>query len=319
MCFKKLIHPYLFQGRKKTNQYFEGWYYKLVSKDQLTEIAFIPGISLAKESHSFIQVFVSNNQTLSHTYMIYPIESFKYQDDPFEIHIEDNTFSLSDLSVSVVSKDLSVLGSIKIHHITPLKKTLLSPNIMGPFGYLNFMECYHGLVSMSSRITGSLVINDQLIDFNEAKLYIEKDWGKSFPRWYIWLQSNHFSNKDTSFMFSYAKIPFLGFHFKGLICVLNHQGNTYRFATYNFSKIRLEIVKPNEVIYTLKKGQITLEIHATQSKTKSLKSPRNGLMIENIKEGLSGTIHLKLYKKQVLIYEDTGLNAGIELMKPIHN
>lgn len=42
-------------------------------------------------------------------------------------------------------------------------------------------------------------------------------------------------------------------------------------------------------------------------------------MIENIKEGLSGTIHLKLYKKQVLIYEDTGLNAGIELMKPIHN
>jgi len=38
-------------------------------------------------------------------------------------------------------------------------------------------------------------------------------------------------------------------------------------------------------------------------------------MIEQIKEGLSGNIHIKLYRKKVLILEDTGLHAGIEIMK----
>jgi hypothetical protein len=37
-------------------------------------------------------------------------------------------------------------------------------------------------------------------------------------------------------------------------------------------------------------------------------------MSQTIKEGLSGTIDIKLYKKGLLIYEDTGYQAGIEIM-----
>ena len=47
--FKKILHPELFQGNHKKNNYFEGWYYKLVSFDQKTSIAFIPGISINKK------------------------------------------------------------------------------------------------------------------------------------------------------------------------------------------------------------------------------------------------------------------------------
>ena len=92
-------------------------------------------------------------------------------------------------------------------------------------------------------------------------------------------------------------IIFILYHILYVIFHIKKQKNQF---------IPLPIEEGDFLIRLLKKGQITLEIHATQSKTKSLKSPRNGLMIENIKEGLSGTIHLKLYKKQVLIYEDTG-------------
>ena len=45
-----------------------------------------------------------------------------------------------------------------------------------------------------------------------------------------------------------------------------------------------------------------------------LKSPSLGMMSKTIKEGLSGEIHLKLYRSKTLIYEDSGSNSGIEIM-----
>lgn len=317
MYLKKLKNPYLFQGRKKRNHYFEGWYYKLVSSDLKTEIAFIPGISLGEDTHSFVQVFVSkrDNEQLIKTYYSFSIDDFKYQDDPFKISIHQNHFGLDHLDINLVNEDLSVVGMIDIKDIDPFKPSFLTPNIMGFFGYLNFMECYHGLVSMTSHISGMLNVDGEPIDFNGAKLYIEKDWGKSFPRAYVWAQSNHFKDIDTSFMFSYADIPFLGFYFKGLISILKIKDEHYLFATYNGAKIKQEIIEPNQVTYTIKHKKHRLEIHALQKDTVSLASPKKGHMIEEIKEGLSGEITVKLYENETLIYEDTGLHAGIEIMR----
>ena len=53
---------------------------------------------------------------------------------------------------------------------------------MGPFSYLPLMECYHGILSMDHNISGSIDYNDQTIDFNEGRGYIEKDYGKSFSK-----------------------------------------------------------------------------------------------------------------------------------------
>ncbi|QII81181.1 hypothetical protein G7057_00970 [Jeotgalibaca arthritidis] len=41
-----------------------------------------------------------------------------------------------------------------------------------------------------------------------GKGYIEKDWGRSFPKNYIWIQSNHFNDNQRSLFFSYAHIPY---------------------------------------------------------------------------------------------------------------
>ena len=34
MWLNKIIHPLLFQGNNKSKGYFEGWYYKQISKDE---------------------------------------------------------------------------------------------------------------------------------------------------------------------------------------------------------------------------------------------------------------------------------------------
>ncbi len=52
MYLKKIKHPEFFQGNKKSDLYFEGWYYKLVTSDLKTSIALIPGISIQKKRSS---------------------------------------------------------------------------------------------------------------------------------------------------------------------------------------------------------------------------------------------------------------------------
>jgi len=46
-----------------------------------------------------------------------------------------------------------------------------------------------------------------------------------------------------------------------------------------------------------------------------LPSPKNGKMDQMIKEGIMGEVHLKLFYKNKVIFEDLGVNAGVEIMK----
>lgn len=319
MGLKHILNPILFQGYKKKNRYFEGWYYKMVSADEQYKVAFIPGISLAFEkTHSFVQVFISQKQpkmSLKTDYFKYEKQDFLFENTPFKVSVGPQSFTAHKVDVDFKSERLAVKGQIEILGITPLERGIWMPNIMGPFGYLNFMECYHGVVSMTSPLKGSLIIDGKTVSFDGGKGYIEKDWGKSFPRAYVWVQTNHFKKKDTSLMFSYADIPFLGFYFKGLICNLYYEGKEYRFATYNFSKVLKEEITSKQAVYVLKKGKYTLEITAIQKDQIDLASPINGAMDHTIKEGLSGEVKIKLFKKKVLIYDDTGYEAGIEIMK----
>ncbi len=319
MSWNRMIHPELFQGRNKKKHYFEGWYYKIVSSDEQYSIAFIPGISInSSDPHSFLQLFISEkigkDFDLKTYYFRYESSEFSFQDDPFFIRINNNQFSLSGIIVDLSDQGIILKGAFKLGKTTKIKTSLASPNIMGPFAYLKFMECYHGVISMNHQVDGEMLYIGKTIKFIESKGYIEKDWGKSFPKQYIWLQSNHFQEYGSSFMFSYASIPFLGFHFNGLIANLITQEKEYRFASYNFSKITILEILQNEVRLQIKKGKLRLLIHAKTENQISLKAPMNGLMINQIKEGLSGWIKIQLYEKEKLIYQDTGYHSGIEIM-----
>ena len=317
---KRIRQPELYQGIKKKNRYFEGWYYKLVDATGRFTLAFIPGISLSsKDPHAFIQVFISelknNLPTLSTFYFRFPNTAFVTQDHPFQITIDNNLFSKSAVSLHLKNDAISIDGDISLSNLTPLKTSLYAPNIMGPFAYLTFMECYHGVISMNHTLRGSIHINQIELSFDGGKGYLEKDWGKSFPSAYVWIQSNHFKNNQTSFMFSYAHIPFGKLHFKGLIVNLVIDDKEYRFATYNGSKVKVEELWKDHVHYVIKKRNYLLDIQAHSVHETDLPSPKDGEMINHIKEGLSGEITITLYYKNRKIYEDVGLHAGIEIMK----
>lgn len=115
--------------------------------------------------------------------------------------IGGNIFTESFISIQIKDEKITIQGNLKLSTLQKIKKTLLAPSIMGGFAYIPKMECYHGVISMNHELQGTLKINDEKIEFTNGKGYIEKDWGTSFPKEYMWMQSNHFKKPSTSLFF----------------------------------------------------------------------------------------------------------------------
>ena len=315
---RKLWHPERFQGSISSRNYFEGWYYKLVDAAEHHRLAVIPGVSIGEnreQSHAFVQVF--NGTTGDFTYFTYDVDDFSASRDAFMVSIADNVFSAREMRLDIDRQDRHIRGALEFENSVPLPSRFFSPGIMGWYTFVPFMECKHGVVSMNHRIVGMLNVDGEDISFDDGRGYIEKDYGHSFPRAYIWMQSNHFDG-DVSFMLSVARIPWLWTEFTGFLGALLFDGKIHRFATYTGARISQFAKQEDGVSLSIVDKRYRLDIAAKSDRAISLKSPLQGNMTGRIQESLTGTLHLALYEHHGdgdnLVLEGTGRQAGIEIM-----
>lgn len=306
-----LWHPECYHGWSKKKSFFEGWYYKVVSEDQKHAFAIIPGIAMDENGvkQSFIQVLDGVN--LKATYHKFESEEFCPTPKKHALKIKNNFFGEKNLLL-----DLPYLkGELFFKDLTPWSNSFFSPGIMGPFSFMPFMECYHGILSMDHSIKGELCLNGKKISFDNGKGYMEKDWGHSFPEGYIWMQSNHFSNNGMSIKVSVAKIPFLKSSFIGHIAGVLFKDQLIEFTTYNRTKLNVCKVTQKYVQVEMENPFYRLEINAQREKATSLAAPILGFMSGRIEESMKAKIHVVLLDKktQQILINDTGSSAGIEV------
>lgn len=304
-------NPELFQGIKKLNKnqnYFEGWYFKNTNNEN--GISFIPGINIQNENKkTFIQVITND----SSYYVNYDIKDFEYSLNPFFIKIGNNFFSKDGIHINIKEQNLNIYGEVKYSKGENINTNILAPNIMGPFSYIPFMECNHAILCMKNYASGSIKINSHDINFNNDIGYIEKDWGCSFPKSYIWCQGNNFKSSNASFMLSIANIPFKIFEFRGLICVIKIDDKEYKFTTYNNSKIlKYDVNKSINII--LKKGDYEINVKSNKDEGLKLSAPVKGRMQKDIYESISSKITVTLKYKNNIIFSDTSSNCGLEVV-----
>jgi tocopherol cyclase len=309
--FSSLFNPEQFQGWGKRKNYFEGWYYKILNKEETKAFAFIPGISYDKNGfgHSFIQVLDGKAKTSA--YYRFETNQFIPSDNSFHLDIEGNSFSEKNLQLDLPQ----IKGSLFFDRNIPWPKPFYSPGIMGPYAFVPFMECYHGIVSMDHRISGSLDIYGEKADFTGGRGYIEKDWGSSFPEAYIWMQSNHFSQENISIKLSIAKIPWIGKSFVGFIAGVWVKDQLIPFTTYNKTKLKKVQITDNVVNIEMENKHFHLKIKAINNDAVSLASPIQGAMEGKIEESMTAVIEVSLYnkKEKKVILNDSGRNAAVEV------
>jgi hypothetical protein len=314
----KLWKPVIFQGATKTQRYFEGWYFKNVSADAGHIWSVIPGISIRdrQKRHAFIQLI--DGKTAQTWYIHYPFDSFSYSKSEFAVSIAGNHFSFKGINLNINSPEngLQAKGAIGFQDIHPLKSTFFNPGIMGWYSFVPFMECNHGLVSMHHSLSGGLEINGDNLDFSGGRGYSEKDWGRSMPSAWIWMQSNHFANRpEVSFMLSVAKIPWLGSSFTGFLCVLLLNGKIHRFATYTGAKLKNIQLENEMVSVEIESREQIIRVNASHAARGLLAAPVDGAMDRRIAESVDATIELAVKDRSgKTLFSGTGNTAGLELV-----
>lgn len=290
-----------FHGGRKSKSYFEGWYLKH-QKDNFS-IAFIPAFHIDETGRRSASIQVITDGGSYH----FPFmeEEFSVSQKHFCVRIGKNLFSGKGISVDLKNDDFAIAGTVHYSSFAALRS-----DIMGPFHFIPFMQCNHGVLSMIHNLKGSLKINGKDYELTDGAGYVEKDFGHSFPRFYTWTQCSDWTGKrDCSLMASAAHIPFGMLTFTGCICAVWYHGKEYRFATYLGAKI----VKNTEDELLIKQGRYRLYINRLADyNNKPLYAPQCGSMNRIIKENIACKVRYRLMVSKKVIFDFTNDRASYE-------
>ena len=119
-------NPELYHGWGKKKRFFEGWYYKIVSKDEKSACAFIPGVAMNQNGNkqAFIQVLDGKKSTSE--YIKFPFESFKANPKKHTIEINKNRFTTHSVDLDLPNiKELDngqkIIVGIRPEYLIPSK------------------------------------------------------------------------------------------------------------------------------------------------------------------------------------------------------
>jgi hypothetical protein len=322
---KKLYRPEYFQGDRvlrrngrisrngwpakngdtRPRGYFEGWYFKSAFSD--SAFALIPGISLAAEGpHCFLQVL--DGESGASSYHRYPRDQFAFRSDRFEVRVGPNVFSMDGIHLELNG----LRGELRIRDAARWPSFPLAPSSMGWYSFARFMECYHGVILLDGVVEGSFGGRK----LSGGRFYLEKDWGSSFPRAWIWMQSNSFGpDHGTSVTCSIARVPFRGREFSGFIVGILVHGTLYRFTTYNGARIVRLSIGESSLDVRIRRGDQELSLRARRESGAELASPVLGEMSGRIEETLGATIEVALSDGGTNVFSGTGRWAGLEVVR----
>ncbi|MFT9056463.1 MAG: tocopherol cyclase family protein [Ethanoligenens sp.] len=226
MPFQNCLLSETFQGKYAQAPYFEGWYFRLQNGSH--SISLIPGICLNPQPHAYLQIL--NGEKGASSYQEYPFSAFRFRQDRFAISIGENHFS----STSIHLREPQLHGDISFTNRVPFCAHRLNTGMMGPFAFVPWLQCRHGVVTIRSTLAGALTDDTGTMDFTGGIGYVEKDWGTAFPQPYLWTQA-HFGL--STFMLCLARVPLPGGALTGILAFLYTGQKRYLFSTYTGTRL----------------------------------------------------------------------------------
>lgn len=288
-----------FHGWYKKKSYFEGWYLRHQQKGKV--FAVIPAFHVDESGRASASIQIITNEK---AYMIaFDAEEFWVAPNRFWVKIGKSIFCSKGIYLDIETEEVTAKGVI---HYWELMEP--SSDIMGPFKYLPFMQCKHGLLSLYHQIDGRVRVNKEVMYFSEGKGYIEKDWGSSFPSSYTWTQCNWGGQRPGCIMASAAQIPLGKFRFTGCIAIVLHCGKAYRFATYTGARV----VKCTATEIILQQRSYRLRIQVQEGQGHDLKAPQKGNMMRLVNETPIGKVTYQLWKKEKVVIDYHSQDAAFE-------
>lgn len=324
-----------------------------VKNDTSFSMAVVPGIfysgvATSNESHAFI--FVTLNGQQQHYYR-FDIDQFKYAsaNEEYYVQVGKNRFTKHGVSLDLYphpfdDADLIVRGNLTFTNPSPWPVSFLKLGAMGPVGWMPGLECTHGILSFDHELSGNLSLTASVksgssssnatsfptsstleISMDGGRGYTEKDFGRSFPSLWVWIQTNSFrKNPGTSLFVSLARIPtpLFGLEFPGFTAAIWHSGKLIPFATWSgaaFDDIRISKTEVYIAMRSHRRGRSSYRVEIFVDRRNIpevlLYAPVNFTKMDPfVWEALRATVHLRLFDdKGIVIIDDMGDYSGLEV------
>lgn len=304
-----VMRPEAFHGVGDAGPFFEGWYVKLIARSG-RPVVLIPGVfEGGSDPHAFVMV-ADGGRDDSHI-LRFPTSAFGAADDAFVIGVGPNRFHVGGVEVDLDHPEWPVRGSVRFGSLEPWPVTVRAPGAMGWYGWMPFLECYHGVVSMAHEVSGSLEVGGERVDFDGGRGYIETDWGRNFPDTWVWV---HAFVGEASVMVSIARVPFLGGSFPGfLAAVLLGSGELVRFATWTGAEITSLATEDDAARVVLEDDEWRLEVEATIGHPVELAGPSSRGMDRTVVEGIESPVAVRLSRGGEIVLEGSTDDGGVEV------
>ena len=171
--------------------------------------------------------------------------------------------------------------------------------------------------SMSGRIT----YRGKTITLDHAPAYQDRNWGKSFPKWWTWLVSNHFKDSPGTTLAAGGGQPklFPGTNlYQGAAIGFLYDGHEYVFEPADADPVKLDVHfgKWEVSARNHKHERIEISAYAPREKFLLLKFMTPQGYVFNDYEALLGHITVKLYQDSRLVADLKSDEGGIEFGSP---
>lgn len=280
---------------------FEGWYTRFTDEDKNINIAVIfAKTTYHKDPHGFIQIYDGIRK--NNDYFRFDLSEFKATDEG--VFLKDNHLSLTQMSIDVGDYQFQISWS------KPVQNTYKSA-----MGFLERLplETFQEVVLMQASFQGTFSYQDKALKV-QGKAYMEKTYGRKFPRTWFWLQANHFREPSLSISMSGGHVPTLFLRPFGFFVLLYTADKTYRFATYNLARFKYRVLR-DAYIMEVKKGRYYLHVEVRNHAPVTLVGPKDqGDMSLPVYECINATTTITLQKNKKTILHDTSEWAGFEWM-----
>ncbi|MEE3719506.1 tocopherol cyclase family protein [Tumidithrix elongata RA019] len=245
---KQIPHSH-YHWNRGVGRFFEGWYYRVTLPEIQQSFAFMYAIDDPQghtpHSGGSVQVLGIDDKQIWRTFP----NTKDFHADRDRLYLEHWNRRGEGYSAS----DLHNKGKISdpVHGECDWDYEMVSVDgwgnpkrptaTMGFYSYLSIFEPGWQILMARGLATGAIAWQGKTYEFANAPAYIEKNWGRSFPKKWFWIQCNAFPNhEDLSITVAGGIREHFGIATQVAMVGINHQGKFYNFMPEN-SEIHCKI------------------------------------------------------------------------------
>lgn len=294
--------------KKLTDYYFEDWYFKLAAKDVEDRIDFFIG---KRKTGEQVQYFVTISGSMLKQDISYK-EPIVVMDEK-EITIGESKFTTTKIVCDIEREGNVIKGEVEVTEPITLPTSFIKRGLMGPFDRFPLLKSHHDIPCLQGILKGSLVINGKSICFNDGKIYIEKSYGKSFPKVWIRSQCNHFKSANMAVMIGIARLPLVFEYYTAFAIPVFYKGKLEVFSNYNGGHIaKLYRYKDYIHLIVLQKNKM-LEIRIYGDQESNRTSMHHSYDIRDVYLCKNAKIEVRLQQSNHIIFDEVGRYAELEI------